>query len=194
MITKVSDSPCWVVRFDAEDTLGHFLTAQAAAEFVDRYGSRYGDPYQLGVPCWTATCDTEVCDEVEASEDGDAVHIPALNSRHALVDLQDLKSVGRDLLCWECRQAFELSTDPSEPPAIVTHDDVERLIGIVAAFAEQIQPWRDPSTRRFVTRFAAMTALVPNGLERWSVKVRPFVLQPLLPDMPAVAATTEVAR
>ncbi|HEY3501255.1 MAG TPA: hypothetical protein VGN37_00555 [Actinocatenispora sp.] len=194
MITKISDSPCWVVSLNDDGDELHFLTQPKATEFVDRYGSRYGGPHQLSVPCWTATCDTEACDGVEANEDGDAVHIPALNPRHALVDLQDLKRVGRDLLCWECRKEFELSLDPGEPPTIVTHDDVERLIGIVAAFSEQIRPWRDPSTHKFVTRFTAMTALVPSGLESWSVKVRPFVLQPLLPDMPAVAATLEVAR
>ncbi|MFD7161707.1 hypothetical protein ACFV9C_44480 [Kribbella sp. NPDC059898] len=193
MITKISDSPCWVVRLNDEDEL-HFLTAEKAAEFVDRYGSRYGDPHQLSVPCWTATCDTEACDGVEGNEDGDPIHIPALNSRHALADLADLERVGRDLLCWECREVVFPPADPTEPPLIVTYDDVARLIGIVAGLSDQIPQWRDPATRKFVTRFSTMTSRVATGRDSWTVSVRPFAIQPPLPDMPAVAATTEVAR
>ncbi|MET7284173.1 hypothetical protein ABZS29_38425 [Kribbella sp. NPDC005582] len=193
MITKVSTTPCWVVSINSEGDEGHFPTEKKAVEYADKYGSEYGGPRQLPVPCWTATCDTKTCDEVEGDEDGDAIHIPALHGRHAAADLTELVRVGRGLQCPTCRDKTYPPVDPTQPPAIVTHDDVARLIGIVAALSDQISPWRDPATHQFVSRFNTMTTRVLTA-NAMSVTVRPFALQPLLPDMPTAAATTEVAR
>lgn len=207
MITKVSDTPCWVIPLGGDDdTTAHFPTLDEAHESARKWavdGERTYTIEQLSGPCWTATCDGEGCLAEEINEDGWAIHFTAYTARHVLADLQELREAEGRLLCSDCHDRAYPPAEPVPPtaarPTVITYDELGRVFGLLLYLVDELQPGEQSLfdtdshnalalVQSFVTR---QPAAAPGG---WSMHVGPFAVQPPLPEMPTPPITGRSLR
>ncbi|MFB6726760.1 hypothetical protein ACFCV3_41705 [Kribbella sp. NPDC056345] len=189
MITETAGR-CWILERDGDQW--HFPTRKAATKWA---GKNYtGKPARRStVPCWIATCSTPGCDGFEGTEDGDHAHIAALNAKHALTELGELRLDHGELLCTDCvEKAKPPAPAPGTRPTTLTYDDIAHALILLVQLRKQLPGYLPHGSTDYDT-LATVEALVghhPVGADKERLYVHPFAVQPPLPDMPPVSIAT----